>query len=99
MNMKRSVTAGSRVKVVEAGPVPQGSEWDEDNQRTSTSTKKRLQKLFFEGNKKVQAEVVFVASETDRERLKRNKQIKVLVREPSGSSAVFTVDAENVTAA
>lgn len=92
----RSIPAGTRVKVREPGPVPLWSEWDDDNQRTSTPVKRRLQQMFFGGDKKIQAEVVFISSETERERLKRDSRVKVALRDPAGSRIIVTADATNL---
>lgn len=93
------VSAGARVKVRDPGAVPLWSTWDNDNQRTSTPVKRRLQQLFFSGDKKVQAEVVYISSETERERLKRDKRVKVALRDPAGSQIVITADANNLKSA
>ncbi len=90
------VGAGSRVRVKTAGPVPEWSSWDDDGQRTSTPVKKRLQQLFFRGDKRIIAEVVYIGSESLRERLKSKNQIKVELRDPAGASIVITADAGNL---
>ncbi len=90
------VGAGARVRVKAPGPVPEWSTWDDDGQRTSTPVKKRLQQLFFRGDKRVMAEVVYIASESVRERLKSRNQIKVELRDPAGASIIITADATNL---
>ncbi|MGE0482331.1 MAG: hypothetical protein AB7Q17_17880 [Phycisphaerae bacterium] len=95
----QNVSAGARVKVRDPGAVPLWSTWDNDNQRTSTPVKRRLQQLFFSGDKKIQAEVVYISSETERERLKRDKRVKVALRDPAGSQIVITADVNNLKSA
>lgn len=95
----RSFSAGSRVRVIESGTVPHWSTWDDDKQRTSSSVKKRLQELFFKGDRKLQAQVVFIISEGERERLKRDGRVKVEIRDPAGASIVITADAANLRVA
>jgi len=90
------LTAGVKVKVKEPGTVPVWSEWDDDQQRTSTPVKKRLQQLFFQGDKRTVAHVVYIASETLRERLRAKGQVKVEVRSPSGASIVLLAEASNL---
>ncbi len=89
-------TAGVKVKVREPGTVPVWSEWDDDHQRTSTTVKKRLQQLFFQGDKRLAAHVVYIANESLRDRLRAKGQVKVEVRSPSGSSLVMLAEASNL---
>lgn len=84
------------MKVKTPGAVPTWAEWDDDHQRTSVSVKKRLQELFFKGDKRIIAEVVYIASESLRERLKSKNQFKVELRHPSGASLIILADATNV---
>lgn len=94
----KHVSAGTRVKIHSPMAVPSESTWDDDNQRTSNSVKKRLQQLFFKGDRRVQAEVVYVASETVRARLKRNSLVKIQVRDPAGSCIVITAPTAHLKA-
>lgn len=93
-----SLSAGTKVSVAKPGSVPNWSEWDDDNQRTSTPVKKRLQEMFFKGDRKVQAEVLYVSSESERDALKRKGRVKVSLRDPAGSRIVITADATNLSA-
>lgn len=95
----RALGAGTRVHVRRPGAVPQFSTWDDDGQRTSSAVKRRLQTLFFQGDKRVHASVVYVASEALRERLKSKGHVKVELRDPAGSSVVILAEFENLTAA
>lgn len=95
----RAFTAGTRVKVRQPMAVPVDSAWDDDGQRTSNSVKKRLQQLFFKGDKRIQAEVVYVSSESLRAKLKRKEQIKVSLRDAAGSRVVITASVNDVHAA
>ncbi len=82
--------AGTRVRVAEEMRVPAESVWDDDKQRTSTPVKRRLQEQFFQGERKIQAEIVFISSESIRDRLKSKGLVKVQLRDPAGSSIVIT---------
>jgi len=93
------MAAGTRVKVNNPGAVPQTSVWDDDGQRTSTSVKKRLQQLFFKGDRRISAQIVYVGSESERERLRRKNQIKVEIRDAAGSCIVITAGTGDVRAA
>lgn len=92
------VPAGTKVRVVEPGPVPAYSKWEDDKQRTSTPVKRRLQELFFKGDRKIQAEVVYVSSESERDRLRLKGQVKVQLRDPAGSCIVITAESAAVRA-
>ncbi|MBL8878916.1 MAG: hypothetical protein JNG88_07330 [Phycisphaerales bacterium] len=96
MGAPRAMSAGTRVRVVEAGPVPSTSTWDDDHNRTSTSLKRRLQQMFFNGDKKIQAEIVFIGSESERDSLRRKNLVKVAVRDPAGSAIVITAESKNL---
>jgi hypothetical protein len=88
--------AGAKVRVVEPGPVPQWSEWDEDGQRTSGPVKKRLQRMFFLGDKRIQAEVLYLGNESERDKLRNLGRCKVQIRDSAGSMIVITADATNL---
>jgi len=91
-NSNKFMAAGTRVRVVEPMQVPEWSKWDDDRGRSSTPVKKRIQGLFFNGDRKVTAEVLYVASETERDKLRRKGLVKVRLREPSGVSLTITAD-------
>jgi hypothetical protein len=96
MSNGKEIASGTKVRVVKASEIPQWSEWDDDGGRSSTQVKRRLQQLFFKGDKKVNAEVVYVAKETDRERLRKLGRCKVRLRDVSGSCVVITADTANL---
>ncbi len=95
----RPISAGVRVKVKEPCAVPPWSTWDNDGHRTSNSVKRRLQQLFFKGDRRITAAVVYIASETERVRLKRANRVKVELRDPAGSSIIITACAKNLRTA
>ena len=95
----RTLAAGTRVKVKAALETPEWSVWDSDGQRVSNSVKKRLQQLFFKGDRRVSASIVFITKESERERLRRTKRVKVEVRDPAGCSVIITAGAEDLKAA
>lgn len=84
------ISAGTKVRMKAPSDVPPWSQWDDDHQRTSTVVKKRLQKMFFLADKKIQAEVVYVGSESERDKLRNLGRLKVAVRDPAGSAVTFT---------
>jgi hypothetical protein len=86
------IISGTRVRVKSPGSVPATSTWDDDHQRTSTPVKKRLQQAFFKGDKKVRGEVIYISSESIRERLRSKGQVKVEIRDPAGSCIVITAE-------
>ncbi|MFH1747958.1 MAG: hypothetical protein ABIG44_13060 [Planctomycetota bacterium] len=94
---KLSLTSGTRVKVKDPGVVPAWSAWD-PCQRTSTSVKRRLQQLFFRGDRRVTAEILYIASETLRDQLRSKGQVKVEVRDAAGSSVVLLAASDNLIA-
>jgi hypothetical protein len=94
-----SLAAGTRVKVKTPGSVPQWSVWDDDKQRTSNPVKKRLQQLFFRGDRRISASVVYIGNESLRDRLRSRNQVKVEVRDPAGACIVILADSQNLTAA
>lgn len=93
------ISAGTRVRVREAGGVPAWSVWDDDNQRTSVPVKKRLQKLFFSGDRRVGAEVVYISNEAMRDKLRNLGRVKVQLRDPAGSMIVITAPIDNLAVA
>ena len=93
-----SLGAGARVKVKTPGLVPEWSKW-EPCQRTSSSVKRRLQQLFFKGDRRVSASVVYIANESARDRLKANGHTKVELRDAAGCSVVILAETRNLAKA
>ena len=93
----KNFAAGTKVRVAEPTEVPEWSEWDDDGGRISSSVKKRLQQMFFRGDKKLGAEIVYIASEEERERLRRKGQTKVRIRDQSGCAITITADPSKLT--
>ena len=91
-NQSKYMAAGSRVRVTEPMDVPEWSTWDDDKGRTSGSVKRRLQASFFRGDRKISAEVVYISKESEREKLRRKGQIKLRLREASGTMLSITAD-------
>jgi len=79
--------------------VPDWSTWDDDHGRISSQIKKRLQTLFFKGNDKITAEVVYIAKESEREKLRRLGRIKLRLRDQSGCALVITADPKHLESA
>lgn len=96
MSTSKFIAAGTRVKISNPTSVPSWSTWDNDGGRTSTPVKKRLQQLFFKGDRRVTAEVVYVASESERDKLRANGRVKLQLRDPAGSMITITAPAENL---
>ena len=57
---------------------------------------KRLQQAFFEGDKKVSAEIVFISSTDERDRMRNKGIVKVSLRDPAGCSLVITAPADRI---
>jgi hypothetical protein len=83
---------GAKVRVAEPMEVPDNSSWDDDKGRTSGTLKKRLQSLFFQGSRKISAEVLYIAKESERDRLRRKGLIKIRLRDPSGVMLNITAE-------
>lgn len=94
--MKTGLAAGARVKVKSPGAVPEWSTWDDDQQRTSNSVKKRLQQMFFRGDRRVSGSVVYISSESVRTKLKSSKRVKVELRDAAGATVVVVADETNL---
>lgn len=94
MMSAKFVSAGTRVKIASAMSVPEWSSWDNDGGRTSTPVKKRLQQMFFKGDKRIQAEVVYVPSESERDKLRASGRVKVQLRDAAGSMITITAPAD-----
>lgn len=92
----KALVAGTKVKVITPGDPPPWSEWDDDKGRTGPPVKKRLQAQFFRGDPKIQAEILYIANESEREELKRKGRAKVRIKEASGSQLVITADLSNL---
>lgn len=88
----KHIAAGSKVRISEPMDVPHWSEWDDDHGRTSVPTKRRLQVQFFRGDRKLHAEVMYIANEGERLKLQRQGRVKVRIRDASGSTVVITAD-------
>lgn len=90
------LAAGTRVRISEPGPVPTWSTWDDDNQRTSNHVKRRLQTLFFKGDRRVSAEVLYIGNESVRDKLRADGRVKVQLRDPAGSIIIVTAPTANL---
>ena len=90
------LAAGTKVRVKEPTEVPEWSKWDDDGGRTSSQVKKRMQAMFFRGDRKIVGEVLYIGRESERERLRRKGQIKVRVRDSAGTMLAITVDPKNL---
>jgi len=91
-DMKKFMAVGTKVRVNEPMDVPEYSNWDDDHGRTSASLKKRLQGMFFRGDRKLAAEIVYVSKESERERLRRKGLVKIRVKDQAGCMLTITAD-------
>lgn len=89
---RKDFAAGTKVMMGEPGEIPEWSTWDDDKGRISGPVKKRLQSMFFRADRKISAEVVYIASEEERDRLRRKGRVKVRIRDQSGCAIVITAD-------
>lgn len=92
------VSVGTRVRIKDPGAVPVWSAWDDDGQRTSTPVKKRLQKQFFSGDRRIQGRVMYVGNEAERDKMKSLGRVKVEIRDQAGSMLVITAPVDNIHA-
>lgn len=92
----KRLSSGTAVRVRHAGPVPHWCECDDDRGRTSGPVKKRMQEMFFRGDRKIRAEIAWVTSESERDELARKGRVKIKVRESSGTTLTFTASTENL---
>ncbi len=97
-DMNKFLAVGTKVRVVEPMDVPECSTWDEDHGRVSAMNKKRLQSLFFRGSRKLAAEIVYIAKESERERLRRKGLVKLRVRDQAGAILTITADPKTLLA-
>ena len=88
----KHLAAGVKVRVAEPMAVPDWSVWDDDGGRTSSSVKRRLQAKFFQGNRKLAAEVLYIPKQSEREKLRRLGRVKVRVRDQSGCMLSIIAD-------
>ena len=98
-NGNNHLSVGTKVRVTEPTETPETSKWDDDGGRTSATLKKRIQTMFFQGNPRVQAEVLYIAKESERARLARMGQIKIRLRDKSGCMLNITADPSILTPA
>jgi hypothetical protein len=91
-DMRKHLAVGTKVRVAEPMEVPEYSTWDDDGGRVSSSIKKRIQNLFFRGDRKLAAEIVYISKESERERLRRKGLIKVRIRDKAGCFLTLTAD-------
>ncbi len=96
--MNKFLSAGTKVRVINPGPTPVGSSWDDDGQRTSTPVKRRLQSQFFQGDRRIRAEVTYITSDSERAKLRQMEMVKVAIRDPAGSQIVITAELGNLQA-
>jgi hypothetical protein len=95
--MKQMLSAGSKVKLVGAMPVPPWCTFDDDRGRVSTHVKNVIRERFFAADPKLSAEIVHVPNETEREKLRKAGRSKVRVRMPSGDTVTITVETDKLT--
>lgn len=89
---RKHLAVGTKVRVAEPMDVPEASTWEDDGGRTSASVKKRMQAMFFRGDRKLAAEIVYISKESEREKLRRKGLIKLRVRDAAGCILTLTAD-------
>ncbi len=95
-DMNKYLAAGTKVRIKEPCDVPEWSKWDDDGGRTSSQVKKRMQAMFFRGDRKIVGEVLYIGRESEREMLRRKGQIKIRVRDSAGTMLAITADPSNL---
>lgn len=93
----KTLTVGSKVRVAQPMDAPDSIEWDDDGGRTSGLLKKRLIASFFKQDKRITAEVVYIAKESEREKLRRKGLVKLRLRHQSGSMLNIKVEPRFLT--
>jgi hypothetical protein len=58
--------------------------------------KKRLIASFFKGDHRINGEIVYIAKESEREKLRRKGLVKVRLRHQSGSVLVISVEPKHL---
>jgi hypothetical protein len=61
--------------------------------------KRRIQDQFFKGDRRVQAEVVYIGNESLRDKLRKQERVKIELRDPAGVMVTILADAKNLIAA
>jgi len=97
--MKQFLTIGSKVRIAKPMAVPPWCEYDDDRGRVAKHVKNVIRERFFKGDTKLNAEIVHVPNETQREKLRKAGRTKVRVRMPSGETIVITVEMDNLVKA
>lgn len=92
MLKSKTLPVGSKVWIAEPMDVPENVAWDDDGGRTSGLLKKRLVAAFFKQDKRITAEVVYIARESEREKLRRKGLVKIRLKHQSGSMLNITVE-------
>lgn len=97
--MKQMLSVGSKVRMIAPIPVPNWCDFDDDRGRVAKHVKNVIRDKFFNADPKLSAEIVHVARETEREKLRKEGKAKVRVRMPSGDTIVITVELNMLTRA
>lgn len=97
--MKQVLNVGSKVKLIAPSAVPEWCEYDDDRGRVSKHVKNVIRERFFKADPKLTAEIVHIARETEREKLRKLGRTKVRIRMPSGETIVIPVDLNLLTKA
>lgn len=97
-DMNKFLAVGTKVRISSPMDVPESSTWDDDHGRMSASNKKRIQSMFFRGDRKLAAEIVYISKESERERLRRKGLVKIRVRDQAGSILTLTADPKTLVA-
>ena len=95
--MKQGFSVGSKVKIIAPMDPPSWCEFDDDRGRVSTHAKHMIRDRFFKCDPKANGEIVHIANETEREKLRRAGRTKVRVRLPSGDTIIITVEIDKLT--
>lgn len=97
--MQQVLSPGAKVKLVAPMEVPAWCQWDDDRGRVATHAKNVIRQRFFKGDPKVGAEIVYVANETERTKLRKLGRAKIRLRMPSGDSIVIIAELASLTKA
>ena len=92
--MKTVLSTSTKVQVANPGSPPNNLEWVRDI-HINPRTRKQLIEGFWKRKRGVSGQVAYVANESDRERLRKEGKLRILIRDPS-SQTITVIVPENL---
>lgn len=90
MSVQPHLSANTKVRPTMPGPPPEDVKWVKDL-RLNPRTRKQLIEGFWKEQRSVSAHVQFVANESDRERLRKEGKVMVLISDLSAQHVTVIV--------